>query len=404
MARVLHNLLLFLIRLALKIRVLGYWSLIYGYCALCTVVALLKLCWNIVLRPTATFQWAIRETPPACLNDTSLGTHCYVRIKESGLRFHYVAAGERGKPLMLFLHGFPEFWFSWRYQLREFKSEFRVVAIDMRGYGESDLPLSPESYRFDYLVTDIKDIVEYLGSEGLVHQPQHGDREERPLAHGGGPGGLPVRTVTARSSDWSPQLLQECLQLSPPQPQPRQVPGAAAVGRAGRLPGAGDGRGVPHLHPESLPSQHHLRGQPLAAAGPARHCEHPHMDLPEGGRGTQKLQELKSHTARPPPAPPPLPSSPPPPWSHLPHLEAWNMPVIPSDIVITQSFFKPFHISDIFLKKNSSRGKNQSTLHKERTPGQCVCDTCFQMFFAHDIRLKSLSVTALQMCGAEISS
>lgn len=81
MARVLHNLLLFVIRLALKIRVLGFWSLIYGYCALCTVVALLKLWWNIILRPTTTFQWEIRETPPACLNDTSLGTHCYVRIK-----------------------------------------------------------------------------------------------------------------------------------------------------------------------------------------------------------------------------------------------------------------------------------------------------------------------------------
>lgn len=53
--------------------------------------------------------------------------------------------------------------FSWRYQLREFKSEFRVVAVDMRGYGESDLPLSTESYRFEYLVTDVKDIVEYLG-------------------------------------------------------------------------------------------------------------------------------------------------------------------------------------------------------------------------------------------------
>ncbi|KAL1022640.1 hypothetical protein UPYG_G00030380 [Umbra pygmaea] len=126
-------------------------------------VALLKLWWNIILRPSTTFQWGIRETPPACLNDTSLGTHCYVRIKESGLRFHYVAAGERGKPLMLFLHGFPEFWFSWRHQLREFKSEFRVVAVDMRGYGESDLPSSTESYSFDYLVTDIKDIVEYLG-------------------------------------------------------------------------------------------------------------------------------------------------------------------------------------------------------------------------------------------------
>ncbi|XP_034091498.1 epoxide hydrolase 4 [Gymnodraco acuticeps] len=163
MARVLQYLLLILMSLALRIRVVGYWSLIYGYCALCTIVALLKLCWNIILRPTATFQWGVRETPPACLNDTSLGTHCYVRIKESGLRFHYVAAGERGKPLMLFLHGFPEFWFSWRYQLREFKSEFRVVAVDMRGYGESDLPLSSDSYSFDSLVTDVKDIVEYLG-------------------------------------------------------------------------------------------------------------------------------------------------------------------------------------------------------------------------------------------------
>ena len=53
--------------------------------------------------------------------------------------------------------------FSWRYQLREFKSEFRVVAVDMRGYGESDLPLSSDSYSFDSLVTDVKDIVEYLG-------------------------------------------------------------------------------------------------------------------------------------------------------------------------------------------------------------------------------------------------
>lgn len=68
--------------------------------------------------------------------------------------------------------------FSWRYQLREFKSEFRVVAIDMRGYGESDLPLSAESYRFEYLVTDIKDIVEYLG-EGLHLQSEITPRSGR---------------------------------------------------------------------------------------------------------------------------------------------------------------------------------------------------------------------------------
>ena len=88
MARVLHNLLLFLIGLAQRTRVVGYWALIYGYCALCTVVALLKLCWSIVLRPTATFRWTIRESPPACLNDTSLGTHCYVRIKVRHARTH----------------------------------------------------------------------------------------------------------------------------------------------------------------------------------------------------------------------------------------------------------------------------------------------------------------------------
>lgn len=63
--------------------------------------------------------------------------------------------------------------FSWRYQLREFKSEFRVVAIDMRGYGESDLPLSAECYRFEHLVTDVKDIVEYLG-EGTTPDDEGG--------------------------------------------------------------------------------------------------------------------------------------------------------------------------------------------------------------------------------------
>ncbi|XP_041133229.1 epoxide hydrolase 4-like isoform X2 [Polyodon spathula] len=162
MARLLRNVLLFTVRVTLKIRVLGFWALVYSCCAFYTCIVLLKLLWSIIRRPLKTFQWVIRETPPACLNDTSLGTHCYVRIKESGLRFHYVAAGEKGKPLMLFLHGFPEFWFSWRHQLREFKTEFRVVAVDMRGYGESDVPAGREHYRLDYLVTDVKDIVEYL--------------------------------------------------------------------------------------------------------------------------------------------------------------------------------------------------------------------------------------------------
>ena len=57
--------------------------------------------------PLATnFVPFIYSVPPACLLDPSLGTHEYVTA--NGIKFHYVAAGDRSKPLMLFLHGFPE--------------------------------------------------------------------------------------------------------------------------------------------------------------------------------------------------------------------------------------------------------------------------------------------------------
>ncbi|XP_048670419.1 epoxide hydrolase 4 isoform X2 [Marmota marmota marmota] len=155
-------------RLMVTIRSLLFWSLVYCYCGLCASIHLLKLLWSIGKGPAQTFRRVTREHPPACMNDPSLGTHCYVRIKDSGLRFHYVAAGERGKPLMLLLHGFPEFWYSWRYQLREFKSEYRVVALDLRGYGETDAPSHPDNYKLDCLITDIKDILDSLGYSKCV--------------------------------------------------------------------------------------------------------------------------------------------------------------------------------------------------------------------------------------------
>lgn len=59
----------------------------------------------------------------------------------NGVRLHYVENGEG--PLLLFLHGFPEFWYEWRKQLEEFGRDFHAVAPDLRGYNlSSNLPAS----------------------------------------------------------------------------------------------------------------------------------------------------------------------------------------------------------------------------------------------------------------------
>lgn len=61
--------------------------------------------------------------------------------------------------------------YSWRHQLREFKCEYRVVALDLRGYGETDAPIQRENYKLDCLITDIKDILDSLG--GLLKKTHY---------------------------------------------------------------------------------------------------------------------------------------------------------------------------------------------------------------------------------------
>lgn len=100
MARLFGRVLLLSVRLAVKLRVAGYWGLIYSCSGLCALLALLRLCWNILMRPTATFRWTVRETPPPCLNDTSLGTHCYVRIKVSARGFQGTRQEAQHRPLV----------------------------------------------------------------------------------------------------------------------------------------------------------------------------------------------------------------------------------------------------------------------------------------------------------------
>jgi hypothetical protein len=71
------------------------------------------------------------------------------------VRLHYVEAGSG--PLVVLLHGFPEFWYSWRFQIPILaEAGFRVVVPDMRGYNLSDKPPKVGDYRVEFLGQDVE--------------------------------------------------------------------------------------------------------------------------------------------------------------------------------------------------------------------------------------------------------
>ncbi|OUL20586.1 epoxide hydrolase [Nostoc sp. RF31YmG] len=91
-------------------------------------------------------------------------THEYITTNK--VKLHYVTQGEG--PLMLMLHGFPEFWYSWRHQIPEFAKYFKVVALDLRGYNDSDKPKEKSAYVMDEFVKDIEGVIKGLGYEKCV--------------------------------------------------------------------------------------------------------------------------------------------------------------------------------------------------------------------------------------------
>lgn len=81
----------------------------------------------------------------------------------SGLRLHAASAGDPGKPLMLFLHGFPECWAAWRTQLAAFGREYFALAPDLRGYNQSDKPRGVAAYRIQPLMDDVLGLMQHFG-------------------------------------------------------------------------------------------------------------------------------------------------------------------------------------------------------------------------------------------------
>lgn len=84
--------------------------------------------------------------------------------KANGIRLHYVEAGTG--PLVLLLHGFPDFWYSWREQIPALATAgYRVAAVDLRGYNRSERPKGVHEYGIEVLTKDLDMLISELGNE-----------------------------------------------------------------------------------------------------------------------------------------------------------------------------------------------------------------------------------------------
>jgi epoxide hydrolase 4 len=114
------------------------------------------------------------SAPPTPLADTftRLMPHDGIEIREGyadvgDVTLHYVEAGEG--PLLVLLHGFPEFWFGWRQQIAPLAAAgFRVVAPDTRGYNLSSRPEGVAAYSVDALAADIRGLIRALGASSAM--------------------------------------------------------------------------------------------------------------------------------------------------------------------------------------------------------------------------------------------
>ncbi|CAI9276500.1 unnamed protein product [Lactuca saligna] len=93
-----------------------------------------------------------------------MGEITHHTIKTNGISMHVAEKGDG--PVVLLLHGFPEFWFSWRHQITHLSNHgYRVLAPDLRGYGDSDSPPSPSSYTFFHIVGDLIGVLDHFNQQ-----------------------------------------------------------------------------------------------------------------------------------------------------------------------------------------------------------------------------------------------
>jgi len=91
-------------------------------------------------------------------------THGYA--DSDGVKIHYASTGKG--PLVVMIHGFPDFWYTWRAQMEALADKFQCVAIDQRGYNLSDKPKGVENYSIRFLVGDVAAVIKSLGKEKAI--------------------------------------------------------------------------------------------------------------------------------------------------------------------------------------------------------------------------------------------
>ena len=84
----------------------------------------------------------------------------------NGVKIHYVTAGTG--PLVVMIHGFPDFWYTWRNQMDALSGQYQVAAIDLRGYNLSDKPAGEENYDMRLLIGDVAAVIKHLGREKAI--------------------------------------------------------------------------------------------------------------------------------------------------------------------------------------------------------------------------------------------
>lgn len=138
-------------------------------------------------------------TPPvddSCVMHDGPWTHRFVAA--NGTRLHAVECGTG--PLVLFLHGFPEYWYSWRHQLPAMADAgFRAVAVDLRGYGASDKP--PRGYDSYTMAADVVGLIRALG-------------ERHAMLVGSGLGGM----LAWMAACFHPKLVRRLVTVAAPHP------------------------------------------------------------------------------------------------------------------------------------------------------------------------------------------